>query len=850
MKYTKYLNNTLNYIKQSSINKYHSITLILMLFLSISLQAQTIDRFKYLQNCYDKSEIVCEGYFSKRHPSTMINGYIFTVVDFKVTKLYKGTVGPDSIVKIEFQGGSAYDSISGMWIESYPSHGYGLLNTSKAFYFISPKNTRGNNRIGVMVDIANPEKLMFNSFNPWDPQPYTKLDEFYSDLSKIIGKNITVKKKVNANGNTKNINKDIPYQEKYKNFQNVISTKIKLAKLNSQNKVAAATNLTLQVTNPVVSGSVFEFDVNIKADDNTTYLDNVPVWLTYNTAVFGASVVASGNVTVTNGPNFNNSSNYLPANSNMIDNASNIYAFAISSVFPGTPVRTQITTSYQLLAHVKMKIIGCGNVSTSLTNSATAINSSLYTSTPTGTALNSYNSLSYEGSLTNNITFCPPSIKDFNSPINGGMNQILTIKGTNFGTSRGNGQVKFRHADRFGFPWMDKLDNVDYISWNDTVIQIRFPSIIDTLNANQNIPSTWTPGSGNFVVKTNSGDSVISGVNLAGNTFSVYYSIYNDRPNVSGVSQNQKLKANLIKSDPTTGGYVIRLDTSVSNDPLKVMCIKKAIKDWTCLTGVNVKLGADTIIQEFPKADKICYIKMENASNIADTNIVALTTPNSYICSTQPPLRVISDFDIQINKKYLPKFFYDTTFATLPAYKIDFLEVMYHEIGHGLGLMHVIDSAAVMYYKTLGNLAISIPGGQRRRPTPYTTDVDGVNDQISSSAIIINNQCGFQDMTILPEGSCTAISVEEFLANKLNAVVYPNPSHDGKVYLTFNASDPTLFIIEIYDIVGNKIYSEALSLNTNARYTLPLNISDFANGIYILNIQSNSNKVRFKLIKN
>jgi len=840
-------------LNKNTMKKNYMLRLALFIFMHfiLDIKAQTANRFEGLQNQYNNSEIVFEGHFLKANPSFMTDKKeILTLMDFKVTKLFKGSIGPDSIVKIEVEGGSVYDPNSGMTLEGRSAHGNGLLNTSKGVYFLRTKNTRGNNRLNNMVDIANPEKLQFNDVDAWNTQPYVKLAEFYSDLSTLVGWNIPLEKKSpNANGEIRSELKDIPYTEKYKNFQNIISTKIKVAASNPQNKTSLVNDLTLLVTNPVVTGSFFEFDVNIRADNNTTYLDNVPVWLTYNSAVFGASVVAANNVTVTNGPNFSNPSDYMPANANMIDNASNVFAFVISANFVGNPVRTQITTSYQFLAHVRMGVIDCGNVSTSLTNSATAINACFYTSTPTGTTFNSYNTLTYNGSLTNNITFCPPTIKDFSSPINGGMNQTLTIKGTKFGAVRGNGQVKFRNSDNFGFPWMNKLDNLDYISWNDTMIQVRMPSTIDTLNFGGG-SAPWTPGSGSFKVKTNSGDSAISGLNLAASTFSVYYSIYNQRPISVGISQNQKLKANLIKSNAVTGGYIIRLDTSVGNDPLKVMCIKKAIKDWACLTEVNIKLGADTVMQAYGVADYMCNFIMADAAAMSSTNTIAETSPRTANCPSTPPVKVITDFDIRINKAYLPKFFYDTTLATLPALKIDFLEVMYHEIAHGVGLMHITDSAGVMYYRTLGNLAVSIPGGQRRRPIPFTTDVDGMDNQVSSSAVIMTNQCGLQDMVQLNAGSCAIIGIEEFLNNKFNAVVYPNPSQDGKIYLTFDVPDATRPIVEIYDVVGKKVYSETLPLSFNKHYTHQLNVSDFSNGVYILNIQSNLNKASFKLIKN
>ncbi len=623
---------------------------------------------------------------------------------------------------------------------------------------------------------------------------------------------------------------------------------MQLAKSHPHPKPALANELTLQLANPVYSNGIYEFDVNIKANTNSTYLDNVPVHITYNTAVFNSNIVSASNVTVTNGNDFNNP-NYYPANSYITDYSSNVFAFAVGAIV-NKPVRTQITTTYKHLAHVKMQVSNCGNVNIDLTNANIAINVALYTPTPTGSNLYGYDTLIYTGGpFTTNITGCPPQIIDFTSPINGGMNQILTIKGNNFGSVRGNGQVKFRNADKFGFPWLNKLDNIDYILWNDTMIQIRMPSTIDTLNT-PNKQSTWTPGSGNFKVVTNAGDSAISSTNLAGNTFSVYFSVLNTRTTI--IPQQPKLKANLIRSNATTGGYLLRLDTSVGNDPLKVMCIKKAIKDWACLTTVNIKLGPDTVMQDNNNPDYICNIRIVDKFKMSDTNFVAETKWRTLICNTQPPFKVISDFDIFINNKYLSKFFYDTTSAALPASKIDFLEVMYHEIGHGVGLMHVIDSSDIMYYRSLGPLSYSIPGAQRRKPMPYTSAVDGVNTQISTSAVTISGQCGFEDMVQLNAGSCSFISVEEYLKNKLNVVIYPNPSENGIFNLSFDIPDENVKpVIEIFDIVGKKIYSETLPISFNKHYSHQMNIGNtISKGMYLLVIRSGPIYASFKLIKN
>ncbi|GIV26888.1 MAG: hypothetical protein KatS3mg027_0702 [Bacteroidia bacterium] len=468
-------------IRQNILKKLKKLSFITLSFSVITqTQAQSdeqSERYKRLKGGFDQSEMVFEGSYLKSYPSEMTKDrrFIYTLHDYKITKLFKGTMPPDSIVKIETDNGSVYDPETGLIMETFSAHSGNVTNHSKIVCFLWPKNERGHYRIMTVVDISNPKKLEFN-INPWEKPPYLTLEEFYADLHKISGYKESTEKK---NPDIKPVKKEevspISPAEKQKNFYNLLATKLQLAKSHPHPKPALANELTLQLANPVYSNGIYEFDVNIKANTNSTYLD-----------------------------------------------------------------------------------------------------------------------------------------------------------------------------------------------------------------------------------------------------------------------------------------------------------------------------------------------------------------------------KVISDFDIFINNKYLSKFFYDTTSAALSASKIDFLEVMYHEIGHGVGLMHVIDSSDIMYYRSLGPLSYSIPGAQRRKPMPYTSAVDGVNTQISTSAVTISGQCGFEDMVQLNAGSCSFISVEEYLKNKLNVVIYPNPSENGIFNLSFDIPDENVKpVIEIFDIVGKKIYSETLPISFNKHYSHQMNIGNtISKGMYLLVIRS------------
>ena len=74
--------------------------------------------------------------------------------------------------------------------------------------------------------------------------------------------------------------------------------------------------------------------------------------------------------------------------------------------------------------------------------------------------------------------------------------------------------------------------------------------------------------------------------------------------------------------------------------------------------------------------------------------------------------------------------------------------------------------------------------------------------------------------------------------NALAFNIYPNPVND-----IINIEGENIDIVELYDIFGRKLFS------TNSADNIKIDMSDFANGIYIVNIFSDSKKSVNKIIK-
>jgi hypothetical protein len=112
----------------------------------------------------------------------------------------------------------------------------------------------------------------------------------------------------------------------------------------------------------------------------------------------------------------------------------------------------------------------------------------------------------------------------------------------------------------------------------------------------------------------------------------------------------------------------------------------------------------------------------------------------------------------------------------------------------------------------------------------YKVTLKDSNDCISYRTIYISNTVGIED------------SNTEKLVN-----IFPNPSHDGLFTIELTDNNSGDYILKLYNTIGETLINKTIKFST--KHIEVINLSNYANGIYYLQIQNQDGNVNvFKLI--
>jgi hypothetical protein len=256
-----------------------------------------------------------------------------------------------------------------------------------------------------------------------------------------------------------------------------------------------------------------------------------------------------------------------------------------------------------------------------------------------------------------------------------GTGAVLTIAGSGFGATRGQGFVEFANADNGGGSFIRPQDS-EYVSWSDTRIQVRVPSL--------GRPAS-PAGSGPVRVTTTDQLQAASPTVLL-----VPYAISRVQP----IQGNDLVRPNHLNQNGR-GGYTFRLEAGFARNAPAVAAWNRALATWRCQTGMNWEADAQPRTGRGAAEDGENSIGFDQDSELP-VNTLGRTT--SYYRGCFGPngelVFYVQEIDLQFDDAIAWQF------GPAPAVgaQFDFESVAVHELGHAQQLAHVILPRAVMHY--------------------------------------------------------------------------------------------------------------------------------------------------------
>lgn len=374
-----------------------------------------------------------------------------------------------------------------------------------------------------------------------------------------------------------------------------------------------------------------------------------------------------------------------------------------------------------------------------------------------------------------------------------GNNAILTIEGSGFGTSKGNGRVLFRNSNDGGSTLLE-INNSEYISWTDSRIQVRIPSFA---------------GTGSVRVEKNNAVANSPLLNISWSR-------------VNYIDNNRVFRP-VLSDESETGGYIFSVNSKLIQNDSLFERIKDAFEIWRCNTGINFSVSTAQ------KHAAVANIRYAIQGELAQ-GVLALCKSNFITCNGND--WYVSKMELLIRDS--AELWSFTKGAIQPG-KFDFLSVIAHELGHGIQLGHVISSQDMMHY--------SISRGVNKR-TLNDNNITGAKSLIDFATKI--DFCERKPMkpisTLCNDPYFTFYSDSEIS-------IYPNPTGNF-LYIDFFLNEVSAVQLSIFNMMGNRIFlfdnpSQEIGIHSKL---IDIGSENIPGGIYLVKLKRGNSEITRKVV--
>ncbi len=276
--------------------------------------------------------------------------------------------------------------------------------------------------------------------------------------------------------------------------------------------------------------------------------------------------------------------------------------------------------------------------------------------------------------------------------ISAGTNSVLTITGTGFGASRGNGFIEFSWTDTVPSKFV-KAFNADIVSWNDVEIKVKVPGV--TQLGNRIVGSA---GTGPFRITTNSGSVFTSPSNLT-----VTFSHFNYALTaLQGTPTNPVPLEIMLASAESGRGYTLKYNQSFTSNSAAKASFERALNNWKCAQGANFTIDPNTLstATTINAADGQNTVMFDNPSSSLGVGILGRGTGHLTFCGTATAVVSVltKEVDFVFSRNAAGRTWnFLTNNSSILGSEIDFNSVALHEAGHTLLLGHSLNPGDVMF---------------------------------------------------------------------------------------------------------------------------------------------------------